>query len=275
MIRVLLVEDDENIACIIRGYLAREGGYDVCWAPDSERALDTACGGQDIILLDVMLPGMNGIELCRKLRQWYQCPILFISCLNDSGTIVQALESGGDDYLVKPFDNVILHAKIQATLRRVHMDRAVVPQTCSFRHFSFHAERQEIVKDGKPIRLLAMESHLLAYLIQHTGECFPASELYKAVWAAKRGETAAPCPCTSAPCGAKSRTIRRTPSISAVSGERDTASSRMKRPLPHLPDSGYRVHHHISDSVRTRLCAGSSRLPIVHEVRCRGFWRSS
>ena len=185
MIRVLLVEDDENIARIIRGYLAREGGYDVCWAPDSERALDTACGGQDIILLDVMLPGMNGIELCRKLRQWYQCPILFISCLNDSGTIVQALESGGDDYLVKPFDNVILHAKIQATLRRVHMDRAVVPQTCSFRHFSFHAERQEIVKDSKPIRLLAMESHLLAYLIQHTGECFPASELYKAVWGGK------------------------------------------------------------------------------------------
>lgn len=98
---------------------------------------------------------------------------------------MQALESGGDDYLVKPFDNVILHAKIQATLRRVHMDRAVVPQTCSFRHFSFHAERQEIVKDGKPIRLLAMESHLLAYLIQHTGECFPASELYKAVWGGK------------------------------------------------------------------------------------------
>lgn len=182
MVKVLLVEDDENIARIIKRYLAQEGGYDVCWAADAQAALNTACGGQDIILLDVMLPGMDGIELCRKLRKWYKCPILFISCLNDSGTIVRALESGGDDYLVKPFDNVILDAKIQATLRRVHMDRARVPETSIFRDFSFDAEQQVIVKGGETIRLLAMEAHLLSYLIQHAGECFPASELYKNVW---------------------------------------------------------------------------------------------
>lgn len=183
MIRVLLVEDDVNIARVIKYYLAQEGGYDVCWAKDAAEARSSACAGQDIILLDIMLPGVNGIELCAQLRQWYTCPILFISCLSDSDTIISALENGGDDYLIKPFDNKILHAKIQAALRRVRMERQQIQaENCSFADFSFDPQQQTILRGGETIRLLSMEARLLYFLIQHAGECFPASELYRQIW---------------------------------------------------------------------------------------------
>lgn len=183
MIRVLLIEDDPNIARVIKYYLAQEECYDVRWVTDAEAALDKACAGQDIILLDVMLPGMDGIELCSRLRQWYHCPILFISCLSDTATIIRALESGGDDYLVKPFDNQVLHAKIQATLRRVRLDRKQEP-TDSFRcgDLAFDPEAQTVTRGGETVHLLAMEARLLAFLMQHPDSCFPAAELYRQVW---------------------------------------------------------------------------------------------
>lgn len=186
MIRVMLVEDDINVARILKYYLAQEQEYDVLWVKDAEEALRNSHMRQDIILLDVMLPGMNGIELCVQLRQWYKCPILFISCLSDSDTIIKALESGGDDFLVKPFDNQILHAKIQATLRRVRMDsEKPLMKRYEFRDLVFDAENQTVTQNGQTVRLLEMEARLLAFLIQHTGECFAASELYKNVWGGK------------------------------------------------------------------------------------------
>lgn len=183
MVRVLLVEDDVNIARVIKYYLAQEGGYDVCWAKDAREAQNSACAGQDIILLDIMLPGINGIDLCAQLRQWYTCPILFISCLSDSDTIIRALENGGDDYLIKPFDNKILHAKIQAALRRVRMEhQQIQAENCAFPDFTFDPQQQSILRNGEIVRLLSMEAKLLYFLIQHAGECFPASELYKQIW---------------------------------------------------------------------------------------------
>ena len=183
MVRILLIEDDVNIARVIKYYLAQESNYDVCWAKDAQEAMTLACAGQDIILLDIMLPGTNGIDLCRELRQWYKCPILFISCLSDSDTIIRALENGGDDYLIKPFDNKILHAKIQAALRRIRMEHQ--PQElsrCVFPDFSFDPEQQTIVRRNETLRLLSMEARLLYFLIQHAGECFPAVELYQQIW---------------------------------------------------------------------------------------------
>lgn len=183
MIQVLLVEDDANIARIIKYYLAQEQMYDVRWVSDGAKALDAACAGQDLILLDVMLPSVDGIALCAQLRQWYKCPILFISCLGDSDTIIRALENGGDDYLVKPFDNKVLHAKIQAALRRVRMEHETpVESRCVFADFTFDAARECIHRDGKDIRMLAMEVRLLSFLIQHPNTCFPASEIYRSLW---------------------------------------------------------------------------------------------
>ena len=129
MTNVLLVEeDDPEIARIIKYYLGQSESYQVDWVRDAQQAWVAARGGYDVILLDIMLPDMDGISLCGQLREWYHCPILFISCLGDSETIIRALERGGDDYIVKPFDNDVLHARIQANLRRARLEAEAVPE---------------------------------------------------------------------------------------------------------------------------------------------------
>lgn len=97
MVKVLLVEDDDTIARIIKYYLNQEAFYDVLWVKTAGEAMGASRDHFDVILLDILLPDVSGIDLCEKLRGWHSCPIIFISCLDDSNTIVNALEKGGDD----------------------------------------------------------------------------------------------------------------------------------------------------------------------------------
>lgn len=183
MTNVLLIEDDVEIARIIRYYLGQKDIYQVEWASNAQQAWDKARSGFDVILLDIMLPDSNGIELCTRLREWYGCPIIFISCLGDSDTIIQALERGGDDYIVKPFDNGILHARIQANLRRVRQEKKLkMPSGFACRFFSLDAQNHLLIKEGKKIPLVPMESRLLAFFMQNPNQYFVASELYQMIW---------------------------------------------------------------------------------------------
>ena len=99
MTEVLLVEDDSVIARIIQFYLKKEQRYEVTWAKTAGEAIGESRRHFDVILLDILLPDVNGIELCAKLREWHKCPIIFISCLDNAETIVNALEAGGDDFI--------------------------------------------------------------------------------------------------------------------------------------------------------------------------------
>lgn len=183
MDRVLLVEDDKEIARIIRYYLSQDNLYDVVWANTSQQALVLSRDDFDIILLDVCLPDQNGIELCGQLRQWHDCPILFISCLDDSNTIISALQQGGDDYIVKPFDNSILHARIQANLRRFRMDHQAMPiNELSCDAFTLDARQHRLVTKEETYDLVPIEFKLLSFLMQHPKQCFKASELYNHIW---------------------------------------------------------------------------------------------
>lgn len=183
MTNVLLVEDDHEIARIIKYYLGQSEIYNVDWVTDAQQAWSAARGGYDVILLDIMLPDVDGIQLCARLREWYHCPILFISCLGDSDTVIRALEQGGDDYIVKPFDNKVLHARIQANLRRTRLE-AEKPEQGGFscQAFSLDTQNHIIEKDGKKIQLVAMESKLLAFFMQNPKQYFTAAELYKTIW---------------------------------------------------------------------------------------------
>lgn len=183
MTNVLLVEDDREIARIIKYYLGQSDSYQVDWVTDAERAWTQARNGYDVILLDIMLPGTDGIQLCARLREWYHCPILFISCLGDSETVIRALEQGGDDYIVKPFDNQVLHARIQANLRRFRMERSE-PVTGGFAcpDFSLDAQKHVLHRGGERIQLVSMESKLLAFFMQNPNQYFTAAELYKTIW---------------------------------------------------------------------------------------------
>ena len=183
MIRVLLVEDDEDIMLSVQDILRQYGDYRVLGASSAEDALRLR-DEFDVILLDIMLPGRSGIELCSLLRKRYTCPVIFLSCLDDSQTIVEALGNGGDDYVVKPFDTRVLHARIQANLRRIRMDHRLEEKGEVIRCGPFEMRMGEgaVKKGGISIPLLPIEDRLLSFLMQHEGGFYKAKELYREVW---------------------------------------------------------------------------------------------
>ena len=126
MIRVLLVEDDPVIRDTTRYFLNSQQNYEVVCAETGGEALSHARENFDVILMDILLPDTNGMDLCQRLRSWHHCPIIFTSCLDDTDTVVRALELGGDDFLAKPYNHKVLLARIMANIRRVQMDAAVL-----------------------------------------------------------------------------------------------------------------------------------------------------
>lgn len=183
MTHVLLVEDDVEIARIIKYYLSLCECYEIVWAKNKEEVHFYAKDHFDVILLDIMLPDANGIELCRSLRKEHLCPIIFISCLDDADTIISALDMGGDDYLVKPFDVHILHARIQANLRRVEMDcYGTAENRLSCCGFTLDANKHTVIRNGQSTELVPLEFKILSFLMQHPRQTFRSSELYAAIW---------------------------------------------------------------------------------------------
>ncbi len=184
MIRVLLVEDDGSIAEIIRYYLKQSGEYEVTVAPDASAALTKAqAEAFDVILLDVMLPDTDGVELCTHFREKLYCPIIFISCIDDEETIIRALRMGGDDYLVKPFNCEMLQARMEANLRRVRMEqRHEVPERIVFARFCVDTKKHSVEKDGKRKDLSPIEYNLLQFFISHPETNFTLSALYEKIW---------------------------------------------------------------------------------------------
>jgi len=183
MIRILLVEDDESIMEMLANSLSAMGDYRIFQAPNGKSALNFR-EEFDLILLDVMLPDVNGIELCSLLRKKHSCPIIFISCLDDRSTITEALFQGGDDYVVKPIDSQILHARILANLRRVRMDRGPEREQAvlSCRAFSLDTESGIVRMEGREIPLLPIECQLLSFLMNNAGSYYKSKELYREIW---------------------------------------------------------------------------------------------
>ena len=135
-IKILLVEDDPTIAEIIQFYLSKFNDYETTWVNNAEMALTVANELQpDIFLLDIMLPGIDGLELCHRLRKTTYSPIIFISAISDDETIINALNLCGDDYITKPFNCDVLRAKIQSNLRRIKFENET--QTNQLLNFSF------------------------------------------------------------------------------------------------------------------------------------------
>lgn len=183
MIKIMLVEDDPILARIILYYLQQEGFYEADWAKTAGEALGIARNPYEVILLDVKLPDVSGIDLCQKLREWHSCPIIFISCLDDSDTIIRALEMGGDDFVTKPFDNKVLAARIHANLRRSRSLPSAQPvNRLSCDTFTLDMRSQAICRENTSAPLSNMEFRVLSYLMQNPNRYISAEELYKKVW---------------------------------------------------------------------------------------------
>jgi two-component system alkaline phosphatase synthesis response regulator PhoP len=181
--RILLVEDEPGLVLTLRDRLTKEG-YAVDTAEDGPSGLEKASTESfDLIILDVMLPGKSGFDVCRDLRQrGFQKPILMLTARGQLSDKVVGLKLGADDYLTKPFEMMELLARVEALLRRSPTGAAVATGTYRFGEVEVDFRRAEVTRDGKPIELSALELKLLRYFIEHRGATLSRQELLNEVW---------------------------------------------------------------------------------------------
>jgi DNA-binding response OmpR family regulator len=178
---ILAVEDDERIRTAVRLALEDEG-WDVEEAESGERALDIFGGGPfDVVLIDLMLPGIDGFELCRSVRRNSDVPIIMVTARTDTHDVVAGLEAGADDYLTKPFEPKELSARIRALLRRVR------PSTPGHTHLRFGdleviPDEGVVRKDGVEVHLTKTEFRLLVELASSPGRVHSREHLLEKVW---------------------------------------------------------------------------------------------
>lgn len=183
MRRVLIVEDDEAMSVALRDGFEYEG-YAVTVAKDGEAGLHLATSERpDLILLDVMLPKMNGLDICRQLRGGGDAvPIIMLTARGQEIDKVLGLKLGADDYITKPFGFMELLARAEAVLRRSGGQAVAAPSVCRFGDVEVDFKRHEATKAGAPIDLSPREFELLSFFVQHRGEVVTRERLLDAVW---------------------------------------------------------------------------------------------
>jgi two-component system alkaline phosphatase synthesis response regulator PhoP len=179
--RILLVEDEPGLRLTLGDRLTREG-YEVAAVQDGDQGFVRAsCERFDLLILDVMLPGRGGVELCRDLRQrGSDVPVLMLTARGQLADRVAGLKVGADDYVTKPFEMAELLARVEARLRR----RQVAAETGAYRFgaVSVDFRRAEVRREDVPIALSAKEFLLLKYFIEHRGALLSRNELLDGVW---------------------------------------------------------------------------------------------
>ncbi|MEM0962767.1 MAG: response regulator transcription factor [Bacteroidota bacterium] len=183
--RVLLVEDDADLADLLALHL-REAGYTVDHADDGALALQWALTERyDLIVLDVMLPGLDGVEVCRQLREADRTmPILMLTARGSETDRVLGLETGADDYVPKPFSVREVLARVAALLRRVDFERppADADERLGFGPLAVYPQQNRVELDGQSVEVTRKELDLLVHLARQPGRAFSRQELLDAVW---------------------------------------------------------------------------------------------
>ncbi len=182
--RILLVEDEPGLVMTLTDRLRSEG-YAVEAAGDGESGLARALGESfDLIVLDVMLPGRNGLDLCRELRQRRnQTPVIMLTARGQIVDKVVGLKLGADDYLAKPFEMIELLARVEALLRRAPAESAQAEAGIyEFGPVHVDLRRAEVRRAGAPVDLSALEFRLLRYFVEHRGETLSRDALLNEVW---------------------------------------------------------------------------------------------
>ena len=180
--RLLLVEDEPSLALLLVDRLEREG-YSVMSVDNGTDAISSALRlPLDVIVLDVMIPGRNGFEVCKELRsQGLNVPILMLTARGEIRDRVEGLKTGADDYLTKPFDTSELLARIEALLRR-SKGASSTGTVHQFGSVHVNTRRHEVTRDGESVTLSAKEYQLLCYLLERPGVVVSRDELLEQVW---------------------------------------------------------------------------------------------
>ncbi len=182
-LRILLIEDEPGLVLTLSDLLVAEG-YSVESATDGLTGLARASGERfDLIILDLMLPGKNGLEVCRELRQQGRdVAILMLTAKTQLVDRVVGLKIGADDYLTKPFEPPELLARVEALLRRVNRENLTPVVRFQFGNVDVNFEKADVFKDGMHVNLASKELELLRYLVDRRGKIVSRDELLEAVW---------------------------------------------------------------------------------------------
>ena len=186
--RILIVDDDYNIAELISLYLTKEC-FETKIVGDGEEALRVFPEFQpNLILLDLMLPGIDGYQVCRELRSTSQVPIIMLSAKGEIFDKVLGLELGADDYMIKPFDSKELVARVKSQLRRYTQlnpnsgARETVNNEITIKGMSINRDNHKVIVDGEEIKLTPIEFDILYLLASNPGKVFSTDEIFEKVW---------------------------------------------------------------------------------------------
>ncbi|WP_339130553.1 response regulator transcription factor [Streptomyces sp. f51] len=178
--RVLVVDDDPTVAEVVSGYLHR-AGYLVDRAADGPAALARAAAHRpDLVVLDLMLPGMDGLEVCRRLRAQGPVPVIMLTARGDEDDRILGLEVGADDYVTKPFSPRELVLRVESVLRRTRPAPAARPLRAA--GLAVDPSARRATKDGTELALTLREFDLLAFFLRHPGRAFAREDLMREVW---------------------------------------------------------------------------------------------
>ncbi len=185
MSKILIIDDEEDLAALLKDSLESRG-HTVLVAYDGEKGIEKAQEQPDIIILDIMMPGLDGYEVCRRIRDAVLCPIVFLSARQSETDRLRGLALGGDDYLVKPFSLKELLARIDAHLRRekraILLNDSSRRVVMSFGRLSVDLKSRQVKVNGITQSFTRREFDILELLLMHPGQVFSKEQIYEKVW---------------------------------------------------------------------------------------------
>ena len=183
--KILLVDDEQDIMNLLEKVLRQEGFQNILKATSGESAIEICRTEKpDAIVLDIMLPGIDGIEVCKKIREFSICPILFLSSKSDDIDKILGLSSGGDDYVTKPFSPKEVAFRVKAQLRRkqFEINNIKFKMIIEADDIQIDTDCRQVYKAGKEVSLTAREYQLLEYMARNAGKIISKERLYEQVW---------------------------------------------------------------------------------------------
>lgn len=183
MERILIADDEQSIAALIADNLKLEG-FETVMVHTGDSALEELNRGEkfDLVLLDIMMPGADGLQVLRQVRDKLKCPILLVTAKSRTTDAIVGLEMGADDYIRKPFSVEELIAKVKAHIRRDKRQETSELAVATFGELAIYRESYEVTKAGEPVALTTREFQLLCYLYDNRGKVLTREQIFDGVW---------------------------------------------------------------------------------------------
>ena len=181
MTDILIIEDNEELGKLISDFLKREG-YSVVWGQSAEKGLEMIRKAAfKMLLLDVMLPGMDGYEALQEIRREYKLPVMMMSAKTDEQSKVLGFEVGADDYIDKPFSFQVLGLKIKALMKRSY-DLAEDRQLLTYGNITLDVSSKAVYKNDEPVQITGKEFELLEYMMRHPEQVLKKEKIFDDIW---------------------------------------------------------------------------------------------